>query len=206
MNGPDFIQNLPLDKLAKSPCNARKTAPSEAAEAELRASIAVHGLQQNLVVAPANVDGVHEVIAGGRRLAALNALQAEGKLPPDCVVPCFIRTENAAELSLAENIVRQAMHPADQFEAFAALIDAGESVPAIAARFGVAEKLVRQRLKLGKIAPKLLAAYRAEEMDLETLTAFTLSDSHRRQPAVWTQVKNEHYGISPHQEIGRAHV
>jgi ParB family chromosome partitioning protein len=198
MNGPDFIQNIPLDKLVKSPRNARTTPASEAADAELKASIAVHGLQQNLVVAPANGNGAHEVIAGGRRLAALKALQAEGKLPPDCVVPCFVRAENAAEISLAENIVRQAMHPADQFEAFAALIDAGETVPAIASRFGVSEKLVRQRLKLGKVAPKLLAAYRAEEMDLETLTAFTLSDSHKRQLAVWKQVKNEHYGVSPH--------
>src|SRR3546814_2990602 len=107
------------------------------------------------------------------------------------------------------------MHPADQFEAFAALIDAGETVPAIATRFGVSDKLVRQRLKLGKVAPKLLAAYRAEEMDLETLTAFTLSDSHKRQLAVWKRVRNEHYGVSPNTvrrplteksiEIGRAH-
>ena len=143
MNGPDFIQNIPLDKLVKSPRNVRRTPPSETADAELKASIAVHGLQQNLVVAPPNGDGVHEVIAGGRRLAALKALQAEGKLPADCVVPCFIRTENAAEISLAENIVRQAMHPADQFEAFAALVDTGETVPAIASRLGVSEKLVR---------------------------------------------------------------
>jgi ParB family transcriptional regulator, chromosome partitioning protein len=106
MNGPGFIQNIPLDKLVKSPRNVRKTPPSEGAEAELRASIAAHGLQQNLVVAPASGEGVHEVIAGGRRLAALKALQAEGKLPADCVVPCFIRTEDAAEISLAENMVR----------------------------------------------------------------------------------------------------
>jgi ParB-like chromosome segregation protein Spo0J len=44
MNGPDFIQNIPLDKLVKSPRNVRKTPPSETAEAELRASIAAHGL------------------------------------------------------------------------------------------------------------------------------------------------------------------
>ncbi|MGF1611293.1 MAG: ParB/RepB/Spo0J family partition protein [Kiloniellales bacterium] len=198
MYAPDLIQNIPLDKLVKSPRNARKTPSSETASAELKASIAVHGLQQNLVVAPANGEGTHEVIAGGRRLAALKALQAEGKLPPDCVVPCLVRTEQVAELSLAENIVREAMHPADQFEAFAALVDTGETVPGIAARFGVSEKLVRQRLKLGKVAPKLLAAYRAEEMDLETLTAFTLSDSHKRQLAVWKQVRNEHCGVSPH--------
>ena len=35
-------------------------------------------------------------------------------------------------------------------------------------------------------------------MDLETLTAFTLTDNHRRQLAVWKQVKNEHYGVSHH--------
>src|SRR3546814_10479616 len=116
MNGPDFSQNIRLDRLVKAPRNVRKTPSSGAADAELKASIAVHGLQQNLVVTPANGDGAYEVIAGGRRLAALKALQAEGKLPADCLVPCFIRTESAAELSLAENIVRQAMHPADQFE------------------------------------------------------------------------------------------
>jgi ParB family chromosome partitioning protein len=81
-------------------------------------------------------------------------------------------------------MVRQAMHPADQFEAFAALADAGETVPAIASRFGISENLVRQRLKLGKVASELIAAYRAEEMDLETLMAFTLADDHRRQLAV----------------------
>src|SRR3546814_2670265 len=119
MNGPDFSQNIRLDRLFKSPRKVRKTPASWASDAERNASIAVHGLQQNLVVTPANGDGAYDVIAGGRRLAALKALQAEGKLPADCLVPCFIRTESAAELSLAENIVRQAMHPADQFEAFA---------------------------------------------------------------------------------------
>ena len=39
-----------------------------------------------------------------------------------------------AELSLAENVVRVVMHPADQVQAFAALADAG------AARFGVSER------------------------------------------------------------------
>ena len=33
MNGPDFIQNIPLDKLVKSPRNVRRTPPSETAEA-----------------------------------------------------------------------------------------------------------------------------------------------------------------------------
>src|SRR3546814_10344513 len=56
MNDSDFIQNIRLDRLVKSPRNVRKTPSSEAADAELKASIAVHGLQQNLVVTPANGD------------------------------------------------------------------------------------------------------------------------------------------------------
>src|SRR3546814_6427419 len=60
MNGPDFIQNIRLDRLVKSPRNVRKTPSSGAADAELKASIAVHGLQQNLVVTPANGDRSEE--------------------------------------------------------------------------------------------------------------------------------------------------
>ena len=64
----DAIQSLPLANLVKSDANRRKTPPGAAAQAELKASIAAHGLQQNLVVRPSRKKGVHEVIAGGRRL------------------------------------------------------------------------------------------------------------------------------------------
>ena len=96
---------------------------------ELKASLLAHGLMQNLVVTDAG-DGVFHVIAGGRRLEAIRSLQAEGKLPQDFAVPCqIVSDEHALEMSLAENTVRLAMHPADQFEAFAALIDQGMPPP-----------------------------------------------------------------------------
>ena len=185
----DVIQSLPLANLVKSDANLRKTPPDAAAQAELKASIAAHGLQQNLVVRPSRKKGVHEVIAGGRRLDALKALQAEGALPADHAVPCQVRTKDLEEISLAENTVRAPMHPADEFEAFARLADKSRSIAAIARRFGTTERHVRQRLKLGKVAPELLQAYRDGEMDLDMLTAFTLSDDHEAQRAVWSQVK-----------------
>jgi len=121
-------------------------------------------------------------------LRALLALSADGLIPPDRPVPCLIEApDTGLETSLVENAVRVAMHPADQFEAFAALVSAGQSVAAIAARFGVAERLVRQRLRLGTVAPELRAAYRAGQMDLEALTAFTLSDDHDAKRAVWAE-------------------
>ena len=98
-----------------------------------------------------------------------------------------------SELSLTENVVRAAMHPADQVEAFAGLATGGATVADIAARFGVTEKLVEQRLRLGNAAPVLLEAYREGGIDLEVLTAFAVTADRDRQIAVWEQVKEQGY-------------
>lgn len=177
-------QFIEIKKLDRSPHNVRKT-ETRAAMAELKASILAHGLMQNLVVVAAKKGKFH-VIAGGRRLEALRELQAEGKLPADYAVPCQIAEgEQAVELSLAENTVRQAMHPADEFEAFAELIERGQTAAQVAARFGVTERHVLQRMKLGRVAPELLVAYRAGEVTLDALTAFAVTDDRKRQVSVW---------------------
>ncbi len=189
-------QYIELNDLVKSPLNARKTT-SKAAADDLKSSILAHGLMQNLVVVPA--DKGYHVIAGARRLAAMKALQAEGKLPVDHVVPCQVATdEHALEMSLAENTVRAAMHPADEFEAFAELNRTGRSVGFIAERFGVTEKHVWQRLKLGRVAPELMAEYRAEEIDLECLMAFTITDDRKRQMDVYQSLQGWQKGNARH--------
>jgi len=84
---------------------------------ELAASIEAHGLLQNLQVMEA-ASGTFEVVAGGRRLAALKLLAKRKALSKDAPIPCnVLASEHATEISLAENEMRQAMHPADQFEA-----------------------------------------------------------------------------------------
>src|SRR5437660_5156687 len=180
---------IAVSKLEKSPSNARRTTPKIGME-ELKASLLAHGLMQNLVVTDAS-DGVFHVIAGGRRLEAIRSLQAEGKLPEDFAVPCqVVSEEHAFEMSLAENTVRLAMHPADQFEAFAVLIDQGESAADVASRFGVEESLVLKRMKLGRVAPQLLAEYRGDGMTLECLMAYTVTDDHRRQLKVFKSLQD----------------
>src|SRR5438309_146146 len=99
---------IEVNKLEKSPLNARRTTAKAATE-EMKASILAHGLMQNLVVT-ADAKGGYRVIAGARRLAALRELQAEGRLPGNHAVPCQVVTdEHALEMSLAENTVRLAM-------------------------------------------------------------------------------------------------
>ena len=196
------IQRIPLDRLAASPENARRAPPGDAAHAALKASLAAHGLLENLVARAmdAGPDGAarYAVVAGGRRLAALRELAREGAVAPDLPVPCRVVDAEAAprELSLAENVVRVAMHPADQVEAFRSLADAGAAVSEIGARFGVSERTVERRLRLGGVAPELLDACRAGEIDLETLKAFSVATDRERQLAVWAEARDNGYALS----------
>ena len=194
-----LIREIPLSRLALAPENVRKTPPDPRADAELKASIAALGLLENLVVRAdePKEDGTDRfaVVAGGRRLKAMQALVEDDVLDADHPVPCLVRSGDAepGEVSLAENVVRIAMHPADQVVAFAKLVEAGQSVATIAARFGASERIVEQRLRLGNAAPELLDAYRADEIDLEVLKAFAVTTDRERQMAVWEQVSAQGY-------------
>ena len=193
------ISDIPLSQLELSPDNVRKTPADDSAFTELKASIAAHGLLENLIARSMGPSpdgaGRYAVIAGGRRLAAMQALAAEGALKEDHPVPCRMigSIVAAEEVSLAENSVRAAMHPADQVEAFRRLADAGSTAAAIAARFGVSERTVEKRLRLGNAAPVLLEAYRAGEIDLDTLMAFAVTTDQARQSAVWETVSQQGY-------------
>ncbi|HZF97508.1 MAG TPA: ParB/RepB/Spo0J family partition protein [Pseudoxanthomonas sp.] len=185
MSAQPNLLHVPLSQLHLSPLNARKTGGQDIDG--LAASIEGHGLLQNLSVATSTHDADrYQVIAGGRRLAALQRLQREGRLAPDYRVPVrLIHDDSVLEASTAENTLREAMHPADQFEAFKAMVEAKKSIPDIAAHFGVSELVVRQRLKLARVAPSLVQLYRDGDMDLDQLQALAISDDHERQEQVW---------------------
>ena len=202
-----LIREIPLSRLALAPENVRKTPPDPQADAELKASIAALGLLENLVVRtdepdPGSCPGQaaegaerYAVVAGGRRLKAMQTLVEDEVFDPDHPVPCLVKSGDVepGEISLAENVVRIAMHPADQVVAFTRLAEAGQSVSAIAARFGMSERLVEQRLRLGNAASELLNAYRENAIDLEVLKAFAVTTDRERQMAVWEQVSAQGY-------------
>ncbi len=185
------FQEIPLNKLVLSPENVRKT-PSEGAVAERAASIEAHGLLQNLLVKPQLNDegretGKYEVTAGRTRFAALKLLASRKKIGKNALIPCNVREDgNGKELSLAENVSREALHPADEFEAFWDLQHSqGLGADSIAARFGTTARHVKERLKLGSVSPDLIQYYREGGMTLEQLMAFTVTDDHVRQMYIW---------------------
>lgn len=175
------LTTIPLNRLVHSKSNARRTGRASSIET-LMASIAAHGLRQNLNVR-ATTGNRFEVIAGGRRLLALRQLMKEGKIDKHTPVPCLVlaEDENATELSLVENTAREAMHPDDECTAFQDLVRHGISDADIAARFGVSPALVRQRLKLAGVSPALRRRFRKGELDLSQMMAFALVDDHAAQ-------------------------
>jgi ParB family transcriptional regulator, chromosome partitioning protein len=186
------VQEIPLSKLIPSATNVRRANRNDRI-GELAASIKAHGLLQNLTVRKGTGDnkGLFEVIAGGRRLAALRKLAKRKEITSASRIRCHVVNDGSAEeISLAENVMQCPMHPADQYEAFAKLHnEQGMSAEDIGARFGVTAAVVRQRLKLGAVSPKLLKLYREGEVTLDILTAFAITDDHAAQERVYEQFK-----------------
>ncbi|MDR6820950.1 ParB/RepB/Spo0J family partition protein [Neorhizobium sp. 2083] len=183
-------QAIALNTLVVSKANVRRTGAKDGI-AELAASIAAHGLRQNLNVKPTD-EGRFEVVAGGRRLRALRQLAKEGLLAKDAGVPCLVHddTDDAAEISLVENTVRLAMHPDDQFQAFFDLVEKGMGIEDVAACFGVTPQVVERRLKLAKVSPKLRARYRKGELALDQMRAFAITDDHEAQEHVFKELRS----------------
>src|SRR3546814_10729411 len=95
-------------------------------------------------------------------------LAKKKRIPADYEVPCLLVADASARtVSLAENVQRENMHPADQFAAFAALVKEGRPVEDIAADFGVSPLVVQRRLKLANVSPRLMADYRAGGVTLD---------------------------------------
>ena len=185
------IQAIPLSQLRLSPKNSRKRRSPETVAA-IAESLKVHGQLQNLVVTARSEDGLYNVDAGGTRLLAFQLRLDRGEIPADHPVDCKIVGDvDALEASTAENTLREAMHPADQFRAFRAMIDDGRSVDEVAAHFSTPTSVVTQRLKLANVAPELFELYDQGQMKLEQLQALALTDDHEAQRKAWFGTKGE---------------
>ncbi len=139
---------IPLNELKKHPKNARKTPHSEAFLEAKAASIAAKGILQNLVVEPErNAEGKPTgylvTIGEGRRLAQLLRVKRKEIKKTEPIRLVIDTANDASEINLDENVPREDLHPADQFERFRELADnRGWGAKEIAARFGVSAHVV----------------------------------------------------------------
>jgi ParB family chromosome partitioning protein len=199
-------RDIPFNKLVLSQSNVRRVKAGVSIE-ELAEDIARRTLLQSLSVRPVldaegAETGMFEVPAGGRRYRALQHLVKQKRLAKAALVPCVVRDPSvdisAEEDSLAENVQRAPLHPLDQFRAFQALREKGQSEEDIAAAFFVGVNVVKQRLRLAAVSEKLLNVYAEDGMSLDQLMAFTVTNDRARQEQAWETLQRS-YNREPYQ-------
>lgn len=191
-------RDIPFNKLVLSQQNVRKIKAGVSIE-ELAEDIAHRGLLTSLNVRPevdaeGRATGIYRIPAGGRRYRALERLVSQKRLAKTAGVPCIVSSGETLEVedSLAENVQRVSLHPLDQFRAFQMLREQGLGEEDIAARFFVSAATVKQRLRLASVSPRLLDFYAEDQMTLEQVMAFSITNDHVRQEQVWDTISRSH--------------
>jgi ParB family transcriptional regulator, chromosome partitioning protein len=135
------ILSLPVGLIRAN--NIRQTFDAADLE-EMAESIRAHGVISPLIVRPA-VDGVHELVAGERRLRA-------AQLAEMAEVPVIVREysdREACEVQLIENVQRKGLDACEEGAGYQALIrDYGYTAQSIAEKIGKGKRYVYQRLEI----------------------------------------------------------
>src|SRR5437773_2913610 len=130
------IQNIPLANIRESKTNPRtQFDPSKLAE--LAENISQHGVLQPILVRPLpkGAADTYELVAGARRYCASKLARRES-------IPATVREltdAQALELQVIENVQRVDVHPLDEAQGYAALIELQPdtyTVESIASRVG----------------------------------------------------------------------
>jgi ParB family chromosome partitioning protein len=169
------ITTIPLSKLHLSPLNVRQTGAADDTS-DLEASIPVHGLLAHLIVHKIGKPRGHfGVLAGGRRLRAMQRLRDRGQMDAETPIDCEIREADdstSTEISVIENTGRVALPPVTEFRAYARLAEEGADEAAIAQRFSTTVLQVRQRMRLGQLHPTILDALEQRVITLDAAKAY----------------------------------
>jgi len=168
------LRHIPIAELTVAAVNMRqgRAAPDVS---DILPSVRARGILQPLLVRP-NGEG-YEIVAGRRRYFAAKFIESEeGEVEP---LPCAVMAPGddaaAVEASLIENLARLDPDEMRQYETFVRLTKEGRGVAEIAATFGLTELMVKRRLALGNLLPRIRVLYRRQEIDDETVRHLTMA-------------------------------
>jgi ParB family transcriptional regulator, chromosome partitioning protein len=142
------VVQVPLDQIDENPYQTRQHFDSQALQ-ELADSIRANGVVQPVVVRPTPA-GRFVLILGERRCRA-------SKLAGKTTIPAIVRSvsdEQAAEMTIVENLQRQDLNCLEQANAFARLSrEFGLTQEQIGQRTGMARESVSNYMRLLKLPP-----------------------------------------------------
>ena len=133
----NLLVNLAITDIDKNPFQTRHVEDDEALK-ELAESIKANGVVQPIVVRPADEQGRYVLILGERRL---HAAKKAGKAH----IPALLRRvseQQAAEMTIVENLQREDLSPLEQAEAFRVL----------STRFSLTQQQIADRVGLSRVS------------------------------------------------------
>jgi ParB family transcriptional regulator, chromosome partitioning protein len=148
----NLVVNLAIEDIDKNPFQTRYVHDGEALE-ELAESIRANGVVQPIVVRPAQEEGRYILILGERRL---HASRKAGKT----TIPAMIRRvseQQAAEMTIVENLQREDLSPLEQAEAFRVLSEEFKLTQAeIGQRVGLSRESVSNYMRLLRLPREVM--------------------------------------------------
>lgn len=143
------LQDIPLSKLRPSPHQPRTQFDDQAIQT-LAASLKERGAIQPILVR--RIGGQYELVAGERRLRAARAAGLES-------LPAMVRDlsdDEAATITLIENIQREDLNPIDEAQALRGLADRlDQTHEQVAERVGRARATVTNLIRLLELCPEV---------------------------------------------------
>ena len=148
----NIVVNIALDSIDKNPYQTRYLFDREMLQ-ELADSIAANGVVQPVVVRPAEEEGRYVLILGERRCRA-------SKIAGKTTVPAIVKRvsdQQAAEMTVVENLQRQDLNCVEQAEAFRVLSQHFKlTQQEIGERVGLSRESVANYMRLLKLKQKTL--------------------------------------------------
>ena len=133
---------------------------------ELRESIKVNGIMQNLTVVPTDDSFEHfRILIGHRRFDASEGILDE--LP--CIIAEDLTDREQVGIMLCENLQRNDLTYYEQGQGFQMMLDLGDDIDAIEKKTGFSRTTIKHRIEIAKLSKKSIEKDRAWQLSLTDL-------------------------------------
>src|ERR1700732_2049292 len=190
--GPsNMVSHIPLDHIDKNPYQTRYLFGQELLE-ELADSIRANGVVQPVVVRPAEEEGRYVLILGERRCRASKMAGKES-------VPAIVRRvseQQAAEMTVIENLQRQDLNCLEQAEAFRLLSkEFNLTQEEIGARVGMSRESVSNYMRLLRLPQEVLQYLANGQIGFSEAREILSLDDATKIPALAEEIVKQHMSV-----------
>ncbi len=189
------LENISISAIRSNPYQPRRTFDEDALE-ELTASIKEQGILQPVVVR--KKEEHFELIAGERRL---RAAQKAGL----AAIPAFVREcsdEEAAQLTLIENLQREDLNPVEEARGFNRLTkDFGMTHEELAKKIGKSRPEITNTLRLLHLPENILSAIENNEITKGHARCMLSLEDKTMQEALFQEVTKHHLSVRQTEQL-----